>query len=85
MWPSIWCRESQPPTSIAQQMLNVSGKKRRTGGNSGHSLTSCVGGEQEAMLFLRNRRRGLSLQHCGAIREAVEASPHRLIFPRVEE
>jgi hypothetical protein len=40
--------------------------------------------EQEAMLFLRNRRRGLSLQHYGAIREAVEASPHSLIFPKPE-
>jgi len=40
--------------------------------------------EQEAMLFLRNRRRGLSLQHYGAIREAVDASPHSLIFPKPE-
>ncbi len=38
--------------------------------------------EQEAMLFLRNRRRGLSLQHHGSIREAVEASPHSLIVPK---
>jgi len=40
--------------------------------------------EQEAMLFLRNRRRGLSLQHYGSIREAVDASPHSLIFPKPE-
>jgi hypothetical protein len=40
--------------------------------------------EQEAMLFLRNRRRGLSLQHYGSIREAVEASFHTLIFPKPE-
>ena len=40
--------------------------------------------EQQAMLFLRNRRRGLSLQHYGAIREAVDASPHSLIFPKPE-
>src|SRR6266542_1326136 len=40
--------------------------------------------EQEAMLFLRNRRRGLSLQHYGVIREAVDASPHSLIFPKPE-
>jgi hypothetical protein len=40
--------------------------------------------EQEAMLFLRNRRRGLSLQHYGAIKEAVDASPHSLIFPKPE-
>jgi hypothetical protein len=38
--------------------------------------------EQEAMLFLRNRRRGLSLQHYASIREAVEASPHSLIYPK---
>lgn len=37
--------------------------------------------QQEAMLFLRNRRRGLSLQHYGPIRDVVEASPHALIFP----
>jgi hypothetical protein len=36
--------------------------------------------EQETMLFLRNRHRGLSLQHYGSIREAVEA-PHFLILP----
>lgn len=40
--------------------------------------------EQEAMLFLRNRRRGLSLQHYGAIREAVDASPNSVIFPKPE-
>jgi hypothetical protein len=40
--------------------------------------------EQEGMLFLRNRRRGLSLQHYGSIREAVEASSHTLIFPKPE-
>lgn len=40
--------------------------------------------EQEAMLFLRNRSRGLSLQHYGPIRETVEASPHSLIFPKPE-
>ena len=37
--------------------------------------------QQEAMLFLRNRRRGLSLQHYGPIRDVVEASPHALMFP----
>lgn len=37
--------------------------------------------QQEAILFLRNRRRGLSLQHYTAIRDVVEASPHTLIFP----
>jgi hypothetical protein len=40
--------------------------------------------QQEAMLFLRNRRRGLSLQHYGAIRDAVDASPHAVIFPKPE-
>jgi hypothetical protein len=32
------------------------------------------------MLFLRHRSRGLSLQEYGAIREIVDASPHRVIF-----
>jgi hypothetical protein len=36
--------------------------------------------EQEAMLFLRNRKRGLSLHQYGPIRETVDASPHRVVF-----
>ena len=36
--------------------------------------------QQEAMLFLRNRNRGLSLQPYGAIRKVVDTSAHRLIF-----
>lgn len=40
--------------------------------------------EHEAMLFLRNRRRSMSLQHYGSIREVVDASPHALIFPKPE-
>lgn len=36
---------------------------------------------QEAMLFLRRRSRGLSLHDYGAIREIVDASPHRVVFP----
>jgi len=36
--------------------------------------------QQEAMLFLRNRKRGLSLQPYGAIRKVVDTSAHRLIF-----
>ena len=40
--------------------------------------------QHEAMLFLRNRRRGLSLHDYGSIRDIVEASPHALIFPKPE-
>ena len=36
--------------------------------------------QREAMLFLRNRKRGLSLQPYGDIRKLVDASAHRLIF-----
>jgi predicted nucleotidyltransferase len=36
--------------------------------------------QREAMLFLRNRRRGLSLQAYAAIRKIVDASPHRVLF-----
>jgi hypothetical protein len=36
--------------------------------------------QREAMLFLRNRKRGLSLQTYGNIRRVVDSSPHRLIF-----
>ena len=36
--------------------------------------------QQEAMLFLRNRKRGLSLHDYGPIREIVEASPHKTVF-----
>jgi hypothetical protein len=32
------------------------------------------------MLFLRDRRRGLSLQDYAAIRKIVDASPHRVVF-----
>lgn len=36
--------------------------------------------QQEATLFLRNRKRGLSLHDYGAIREIVDASPHKTVF-----
>jgi hypothetical protein len=36
--------------------------------------------QQEAMLFLRNRKRGLSLHDYGPIREIVEESPHQTVF-----
>ena len=36
--------------------------------------------QREAMLFLRNRSRGLSLQDYGAIGEIVDASPNRTVF-----
>jgi hypothetical protein len=36
--------------------------------------------QREAMLFLRNRKRGLSLQPYGDIRKVVDTSAHRLIF-----
>jgi len=36
--------------------------------------------QKEAMLFLRNRRRGLSLQPYGDIRKVVDSSAHRVIF-----
>jgi predicted nucleotidyltransferase len=40
--------------------------------------------QQEAMLFLRNRRRGLSLHDYELIKEIVEGSPHARIFPNPE-
>ena len=36
--------------------------------------------QKEAFLFLRNRKRGLSLQDYGAIKDIVAASPHRVVF-----
>lgn len=36
--------------------------------------------QEEAMLFLRNRKRGLSLQPYGDIRKVVDSSAHRVIF-----
>jgi hypothetical protein len=36
--------------------------------------------QREATLFLRNRKRGLSLHEYGAIREIVDASPHKTVF-----
>jgi hypothetical protein len=33
-----------------------------------------------AMLFLRDRSRGLSLQDYAAIRKIVDATPHRVLF-----
>ena len=36
--------------------------------------------QREAMLFLRDRRRGLSLQDYAAIQKIVDASPHRVVF-----
>jgi hypothetical protein len=36
--------------------------------------------QTEAFLFLRNRKRGLSLQDYGAIKEIVAAAPHRVVF-----
>jgi hypothetical protein len=36
--------------------------------------------QKEAFLFLRNRKRGLSLQDYGPIKDIVAASPHRLVF-----
>lgn len=36
--------------------------------------------QKEAFLFLRNRKRGLSLQDYGAIKEIVAAAPHRVVF-----
>jgi hypothetical protein len=38
--------------------------------------------QREAMLFLRDRRRGLSLQDYAPIREIVDASPHRVVFQK---
>jgi hypothetical protein len=35
------------------------------------------------MLFLRDRRRGLSLQDYAPIREIVDASPHRVVFQKI--
>ncbi len=36
--------------------------------------------QREAFLFLRNRKRGLSLQDYGAVKDIVAASPHRVVF-----
>jgi hypothetical protein len=36
--------------------------------------------QQEAILFLRNRKRGISLQYYSAIRKVVDASPHKVVF-----
>lgn len=35
----------------------------------------------EVYLFLRNRKRGLSIHDYDAIRETVDSSPHRVVFP----
>lgn len=37
--------------------------------------------QREAMLFLRNRKRSLSLHDYGSIREMVNSAPHTVLFP----
>jgi predicted nucleotidyltransferase len=39
---------------------------------------------REAMLFLRNRKRGLSLHDYGSTKEILAATPHRVIFSHVD-
>lgn len=40
---------------------------------------------REAILFLRNRKRGLSIHDYASDREVVDAAPHEVVFVRLEQ
>jgi hypothetical protein len=73
-------RESDYDRHLKSNYRRVADEERK-GRRFSNMLDQICWWQQEAMLFLRNRKRGLSLQDYASIREVVESSPHRVVFP----
>jgi len=72
-------REPNFDQHVEMNMRRVAEKSER-GRHFANMVEEAYWWQREAMLFLRNRRRGLSLQDYAAIRKIVDSSPHRVLF-----